>query len=57
MKLIIFLLAFTLHVFALEAYKPDKDFAPYFNPLNCSVVLDKFFYTIVMIINSKALKP
>ncbi|WP_072228445.1 DNA/RNA non-specific endonuclease [Campylobacter coli] len=45
MKLIIFLLAFTLHVFALEAYKPDKDFAPYFNPLNCSVVLDKFFYT------------
>lgn len=57
MKLIIFLLAFTLHVFALEAYKPDKDFAPYFNPLNCSVVLDKFFIPIVMIINSKALKP
>lgn len=45
MKFIIFLLTFTLHVFALEAYKPDKEFASYFNPLNCSVVLDKFFYT------------
>ncbi len=57
MKLIIFLLAFTLHVFALEAYKPDKDFAPYFNPLNALLFWINFFIPIVMIINSKALKP
>lgn len=31
-------------ILALEAYRLDADFKGYFNTLNCSVVLDKFYY-------------
>ncbi|HDZ5085217.1 TPA: DNA/RNA non-specific endonuclease [Campylobacter jejuni] len=44
MKIFIFLLTISLNVFALEAYKPSVDFSSYFNNINCSQILDKFFY-------------
>ncbi|MFQ6341766.1 DNA/RNA non-specific endonuclease [Campylobacter sp. VTCC 70190] len=44
MKIFIFLISLTLHAFALEAYKASADFSSYFNPMNCSQVLNKFFY-------------
>lgn len=31
-------------ILALDAYKLDTDFKGYFNTLNCSVILDKFYY-------------
>lgn len=44
MKIFIFLLAISLNIFALESYKPGADFSSYFNNINCSQILDKFFY-------------
>ncbi|EPE2020536.1 DNA/RNA non-specific endonuclease [Campylobacter jejuni] len=44
MKIFIFLLAISLNIFALEPYKPSADFSSYFNNINCSQILDKFFY-------------
>ncbi len=44
MKIFIFLLAISLNIFALESYKPSADFSSYFNNINCSQILDKFFY-------------
>ncbi len=44
MKIFIFLLTISLNIFALEPYKPSADFSSYFNNINCSQILDKFFY-------------
>ncbi len=56
MRLFIFLFAFSINLWALEAYKPSKDFSSYFNALNCSIVLDKFFYTNCYDYNLKGTK-
>ncbi|MFK0406872.1 DNA/RNA non-specific endonuclease [Campylobacter jejuni] len=44
MKIFIFLLTISLNIFALEPYKPSADFSSYFNNINFSQILDKFFY-------------
>lgn len=44
MKILIVLLILYLKSFAFEHYKPSAEFASYFNPINCSQILDKFFY-------------
>ena len=41
MRILVFLLIFC---FELLAYKPNAEFSGYFNSLNCSLIMDKFFY-------------
>ncbi|ARE81143.1 DNA/RNA non-specific endonuclease [Campylobacter helveticus] len=42
MRILILLTIFTLSLFA--KYELDEEFKGYFNQLNCSIILDKFYY-------------